>query len=104
FDKTLLQSKLKIETRRNFYLIFKEAVNNIAKYSYGDNAFVMIWNRESNLKMTIRDDGKGFDRNFISKGNGLVNMQQRADGIKARFNLTSSPGKGTLVELEFRNE
>ena len=65
FDKNLLQSKLKLDTRRNFYLIFKEAVNNIAKYSYANNAFVMISNRENNLKMTIRDDGKGFDHGYI---------------------------------------
>ena len=44
FDKNLLQSKLKIEMRRNFYLIFKEAVNNVAKYSGATNAFVLIAN------------------------------------------------------------
>jgi ligand-binding sensor domain-containing protein/two-component sensor histidine kinase len=103
FDKNVLQSKLKMDIRRNFYLIFKEAVNNIAKYSYAANAFVMIWNRESNLKMTIRDDGNGFDPDSVLRGNGLTNMQQRAEGIKARFNLKSIPGKGTIVELEFKN-
>jgi len=103
FDKNVLQSKLKMDIRRNFYLIFKEAVNNIAKYSYAANAFVMIWNRESNLKMTIRDDGNGFDPDSVLRGNGLTNMQQRAEGIKARFNLESIPGKGTIVELEFKN-
>ena len=104
FDKNLLQSKLKMEMRRNFYLIFKEAVNNVAKYSQAANAFVMIWNRENNLKMTIRDDGSGFDLNSVIGGNGLTNMQQRADIMKARFNLESIPGKGTIIELEFRNE
>jgi ligand-binding sensor domain-containing protein/two-component sensor histidine kinase len=103
FDKNLLQYKLKMEMRRNFYLIFKEAVNNLAKYSEADNAFVMIWNRENNLKMTIRDDGNGFDHTSIVGGNGLNNMQQRADMIKATFRLESVPGKGTIIELEFKN-
>src|SRR6185436_14533673 len=58
FDKNLVQSKLKMDLRRNFYLIFKEAVNNTAKYSGAANTYVMIWNRENNLKMTIRDDGE----------------------------------------------
>ena len=49
-----------MDIRRNFYLVFKEAVNNIAKYSGASNAFVMIRNHENNLKMTIRDDGNGF--------------------------------------------
>lgn len=103
YDKNLLQAKLKMEMRRNFYLIFKEAVNNAAKYSQATNTFVMIWNRENNLKMTIRDDGSGFDITSARAGNGLVNMQQRATGMKARFNLESIPGKGTTVELEFKN-
>jgi signal transduction histidine kinase len=93
-----------MERRRNFYLIFKEAVNNVAKYSDAANAFIMIWNRENNLKMTIRDDGNGFEMDTVKAGNGLVTMQQRADGMKARFKLESIPGKGTTIELEFKNE
>jgi ligand-binding sensor domain-containing protein/two-component sensor histidine kinase len=104
FDRNLLQSKLKMDMRRNFYLIFKEAVNNIAKYSCANNVFVMLWNKENNLKITIRDDGNGFDANSALEGNGLTNMQHRAALMKAKFNLESIPGKGTIVELEFKNE
>ena len=104
FDKNLLQSKLKMDTRRNFYLIFKEAVNNIAKYSGAMNAYVLLHHCEDNLKMIIRDDGNGFDLNKITLGNGLNNMAQRAEEMKAKFNLETFPGKGTKVELEFKNE
>ena len=104
FDKKLVQSKLKMDIRRNFYLIFKEAVNNTAKYSGAANTYVMIWNRENNLKMTIRDDGSGFEMKTVKAGNGLSNMQQRAELMKARFSLESIPGKGTIVELEFKSE
>ena len=103
FDRNLLQSKLKMEMRRSFYLIFKESVNNIAKYSNASNVSVVIVKRENNLKMTIKDDGNGFVVNTISKGNGLINMQQRAEDMKARFNLESIPGKGTFIEIEFKN-
>jgi signal transduction histidine kinase len=104
FDKNLAQSKLKMDIRRNFYLIFKEAVNNIAKYSGATNAFVVIWNHNTDLKMTIRDDGNGFEMDTPNRGNGLVNMHQRAEIMKARFNLKSMLGKGTTIELEFKNE
>ena len=90
--------------RRNFYLIFKEAVNNLAKYSRASNAFVMISNRENNLKMTIRDDGNGFEMSTVKAGNGLLNMQQRAETMKASFNFESIPGEGTTIDLEFKNE
>jgi signal transduction histidine kinase len=49
---------MKMDARRNFYLIFKEAINNIAKYSGAANAFVVLLQKENNLKMTIRGDGK----------------------------------------------
>ena len=104
FDRNLLQSKLKMELRRNFYLLFKEAVNNIAKYSGASTAFVIIWNRDNNLKMTIRDDGNGFMINTVKAGNGLLNMQLRAEVMKAHFNLESVPGKGTTIQLEFKNK
>ena len=89
--------------RRNLYLIFKEAVNNIAKYSSASNAHVIIWNRDDSLKMTIRDDGNGFEVKTVKAGNGLINMQHRAEIMKARLNVESIPGKGTIVELEFKN-
>jgi ligand-binding sensor domain-containing protein/two-component sensor histidine kinase len=104
FDKNLVHSKLKMDVRKNFYLIFKEAVNNLAKYSGAANAFVMIWNRDNNLKMTIRDDGNGFDIGAAKAGNGLNNMHQRAEMMAARFNIESIAGKGTTVEIEFKTE
>ena len=103
FDKTLLQSKWKMDTRKNFYLIFKEAINNIAKYSCAINAFVSLKKNKNNFILIIRDDGLGFDINKVQKGNGLENMKQRALEIKAGLTLESSPGKGTKVELEFKN-
>ena len=54
--------------------------------------------------MTIRDDGNGFMINTVKPGNGLLNMQQRAELMKARFDLESVPGEGTTIQLEFKNE
>jgi signal transduction histidine kinase len=103
FDEELLKSKLKMEIRRNFYLIFKEAINNVAKYSGASNAFVKISNHQQNLTMIIRDDGRGFDKDTEKKGNGLINMQKRAEVIKAHFKLESVDGNGTLIQLQFSN-
>lgn len=103
-DKNLIETKLNMDKRENFYLIFKEAVNNSAKYSGAKNAFVNIWNEQNILKMTIRDDGNGFELNRINIGNGLSNMRHRAESMKATFNVESAPAKGTIIQLAFRNE
>ncbi|HEX7844270.1 MAG TPA: two-component regulator propeller domain-containing protein [Chitinophagaceae bacterium] len=104
YEKDLLPLKLKMDARRNFYLLFKEAVNNVAKYACATNVFMSIRNNENILQLTIRDDGNGFDSSAVSPGNGLINMRQRAALMKARFSIESIPGKGTLIELEFKNE
>ncbi|MDB5023320.1 MAG: hypothetical protein JWP78_1075 [Mucilaginibacter sp.] len=104
FDRNLIQSKLNMDKRENFYLIFKEAVNNCAKYSHATNAFVAIWNQQNNLKMIIKDDGNGFESNTVVLGNGLTNMRYRAESMKATFNIRSIPGEGTTIELGFKNE
>ena len=90
---------LSMEKRRDFYLVFKEAINNLAKYSQAKQAFISVVTGANNLKMTIRDDGKGFDRNTIVQGNGLQNMEQRARNAGAVVTIQSKPGAGTTVKL-----
>lgn len=103
-DPQLLSSKLKMEYRRHFYLIYKEAVNNIAKYSHAASTFVKIGNQGITLEMTIRDDGMGFEPAKVKSGNGLINMTQRARAMNAHFSIESIPGKGTTLHLKFKNE
>jgi signal transduction histidine kinase len=51
--------KLSMEQRRNFYLIFKESVNNLIKYSHCSNASVQVVVERKKLLMIIEDDGVG---------------------------------------------
>lgn len=90
---------LPMDKRRDFYMIFKEAVNNLAKYSKATQARVEVRFHDCILEMIIEDNGKGFDINQTGFGNGLQNMQQRADKLEAKLSVKSTPGKGTLVVL-----
>ena len=98
-DETLTNFKLSMELRKNLYLIFKEATNNLVKYSQADSAIFSITHSKNNLTMLIRDNGKGFDINRESQGNGLRNMKNRAEEIGAKFLIESEPGKGTTIQL-----
>src|SRR5439155_463097 len=64
-DKKLLS----LEERRNFYLIFKEAVNNLVKYSNATRVAIMLTNENDNIKLSIKDDGVGFDMSEDITGN-----------------------------------
>jgi signal transduction histidine kinase len=91
---------LSMEKRRNFYLIFKEAVNNLAKYSNAHNAVIRVNNKGTHLHLLVKDNGKGFDTSVKSGGNGLHNMQKRATDMKGSISIQSSPGVGTEIKLD----
>jgi two-component system, NarL family, sensor histidine kinase UhpB len=99
-DDAVSQIKLPMEVRKNIYLIFKEATNNMVKYSEADKAYFSIKEENKYLSMTINDNGKGFDPRTQMMGNGLKNMQKRADEIGAKLLVLSEPGKGTNIQLK----
>lgn len=98
-DEILNEKKLSLEERRNFYLIFKEAVNNLVKYSNAMRVAITLSNENEYIKLRIQDDGVGFDTSEDNSGNGLKNMKRRADEMKAQFKIESSKGNGTQIEL-----
>ena len=91
--------RIPMQMRKDYFLIFKEAINNLAKYSECSNAYISIKKENKNIVTVIIDNGKGFDLQIINSGNGLKNMQQRAASIKAKLNIETAEGKGTTITL-----
>jgi len=91
--------RIPMQMRKDYFLIFKEAINNLAKYATCDVACISIKKENKNIVTIIKDNGKGFDASIIHSGNGLKNMQQRAAAIKAKLNIVTQQGKGTIITL-----
>jgi signal transduction histidine kinase len=84
----------------DYYLIFKEAVNNSAKYSEANLVTIEIKVENGKKSLMIRDNGKGFDLSKTeSFGNGLTNMQKRAKKIGGRLSIQSQVDIGTSITL-----
>lgn len=98
-DENVLDAKLDMEARRDIFLVFKEAVNNAAKYSRCSKTSIRMYIQHRELVMDVADDGAGFDVKNADSGNGLGNMQKRADALRGKIEITSSQGNGTLVQL-----
>jgi len=93
---------LYMEQRRNFYLIFKEAVNNLAKYSKCSASSVTISIKGKEIEMNIADNGIGFNTADASTaGNGLKNMKDRAKLLNGKLSIESKEGQGTSIALIF---
>lgn len=91
--------RLNIPAQKNCWLIFKEALNNVCKYSKADNCKVLIRIDKEHLIMSVADDGVGFSKN--NNGNGLVNMRERTEQLGGKFCMESGAGIGTTVEAIF---
>ncbi len=107
-SEDVMNTQLGMEQRKNLYLIFKEAVNNTAKYSACKNVSVDI-SRQSNKEFVLRvkDDGKGFDSGAAGdlgktlSGNGIRNMKKRAEELGGEIKIDSDSSEGTILYLRF---
>lgn len=99
-DENVKNIKLPMGKRKNFYLIFKESINNAYKYANCKTVNVSIGLQEKNIVLIIKDDGDGFDVAVNTRnGNGLKNMKSRAKEINSKLDITSRIMNGTWVEL-----
>ena len=97
----IINLKIDMAVRRNLYLIYKEAINNAVKYAKCTTIRVNLSNANGKLLMTIADNGAGFEAIAEHQGNGLRNMQRRANESKGQLTIQSSPTAGTTLILRF---
>ncbi|MEY4541126.1 MAG: hypothetical protein RLZZ306_2883, partial [Bacteroidota bacterium] len=91
--------KMSMEQRRNVYMIYKEAINNIAKHAQATKVNILISKAKEGFKLEISDNGKGFDYQENHEGNGLKNFQKRAEESFMEFKMKSEIGKGTELAM-----
>jgi len=85
--------------KHNIYLIFKEALHNIAKHSHASHVDIILEQNAGVLNITIQDDGKSPPSHTASTGQGLHNMQMRATQLKGKLNAGYTE-KGFRVSLQ----
>jgi signal transduction histidine kinase len=86
------------------YRIVQEALTNAVKHGQAHRAVVEIAEREHAIRVTVRDDGRGFDPAAESTGFGLPGMRERAELFDGKLAVRSAPGQGTRVEVTFRSD
>jgi two-component sensor histidine kinase len=101
-QKEALSIRLDADCTKELYLIFKEAVNNAAKYSRAGRVTVRLSVMQGALLLVVADDGQGFRPGEKKAGNGLDNMRTRAKKIGADLQIDTRPAKGTTVTVKVR--
>jgi signal transduction histidine kinase/tetratricopeptide (TPR) repeat protein len=103
FDVAEDLSTAKINTLQgiNLYRCLQEAVNNAMKHAQASSIKVSIVKAGAEIIATIKDDGKGLDKQTVQASNGLTNMRNRMEEINGSATIDSTIGVGTTIILKF---
>jgi len=96
------QQRLSPEARLGVYRIVQEALHNALRHAHADEAVVRMEWLDDRLRVTIRDNGSGFDPEQATNPSslGLLSMRERAAAIGGTLEIASRPGTGTAVIFE----
>jgi len=73
----------------NLYRIVQEGIQNAVKHAEAKKIKITFFDTESDLNISIKDDGKGFSFDKSKMGNGLENMKSRIEGLNGIFSFKS---------------
>ena len=81
----------------NIFRVVQEAINNAIKYADASEVKIDISEENNQISIVIKDNGKGFDINTVSLGNGLSNMEKRMSEIGGKVKIDSTINSGTNI-------
>jgi signal transduction histidine kinase len=82
--------------------IIQEALSNVQRHAVATVASVQLTYEQDKLVVAVADNGRGFSTSDAAARPGhfgLQGMRERASSLGAELNLTSAPGKGTIIEF-----
>ena len=85
------------------FRVVQEALNNVAKHAQARHVDVVLFQRDEELTLEIRDDGRGLpveragDRVERRRAFGITGMRERITSLGGWMDVTGAPGKGTTV-------
>jgi signal transduction histidine kinase len=79
--------------------VAQEALNNVRKHADASLVHLSLESKRDGTRMTIRDNGRGFDPNAKTEGYGLTVMEERVRSIGGQLSIESNPGQGTEINV-----
>ncbi|AJH15609.1 tetratricopeptide repeat-containing sensor histidine kinase [Myroides profundi] len=95
-SKNYKWDKVSYDDKINIYRILQEAIQNVIKHSQAKNCIISIFKTETSDRITITDDGIGFNYSKVKNSNGLKNISNRAKQLHASLEVNSTT-QGTVI-------
>ena len=92
-------SALPVEIGLSLFRVLQEALHNIVKHSGVKRAEVQVVERSNEVRLTVRDSGRGFDLEAATQGSGLglISMKERVQLLNGHLSIESKPMNGTSI-------
>ncbi|MFG6488787.1 sensor histidine kinase [Roseateles sp. BYS78W] len=81
------------------YRVAQEALSNALRHAHATAVQVQLAVLPGGVRLSVQDDGLGFDASAETPGLGLLGARERAAALGGRLDVRSAPGQGTRVEL-----
>lgn len=85
------------DEERLVYRLVQEALTNAVKHASASHVTLSVQEGDSEIQITIRDDGEGFDQSTLTSGRGLTGMRERIELLGGEIEVSSKPGEGTEI-------
>jgi signal transduction histidine kinase len=97
-----IEERLPLPVAEELFWIAVEAFNNVLKHANAQRVIVDLAFDGSHVRMSVSDDGLGFDTSGskAGRGMGLRSISERSERIGGAVNIVSAPGQGTVVTVE----
>ena len=100
YQKIGLERKIGNTAETFIYRIIQELVNNAVKHADAKEILVQVAFTNNKIIVTVEDNGKGYDKNLASTGDGLDNIAYRVKYLSGTIDTVTSPNNGTSVNIE----
>jgi PAS domain S-box-containing protein len=98
-------SRLSDDAAPHILNITREAISNSLRHSEGRSGLVSLQPHHDGVRLIVEDDGSGFDLQAArARGQGLRNIEARADQLAAKLDIHSGTGRGTRIVLDIPAE
>jgi signal transduction histidine kinase/ligand-binding sensor domain-containing protein len=101
-DPLVAEKKIMMEQRKDLFLIYKEALNNIQKHAEATSVDIKLSMEKDWIHLKIEDNGKGFETTRATHRNGIMNIRERVVRWQGNLEIESVRGKGTRLEIAMR--
>jgi len=99
-----IQKNIAMNVQLNIYRIIQELISNAVKHAHADSLILQCSQNENTIFITFEDNGTGFEVGSLEdkKGMGLDNLRNRIAFLQGKFEVHSSPGEGTSINIELK--